>query len=61
MKNIYQYDNYKYKPINQVIYNCDSNNFPKLIKSNLHKEINTLTYSIRLSSLNDFIISKTEF
>lgn len=60
-KNLDPYEKYRYKPINQITYDCDSHLFPKLTKSNIPKEINSINYNLRLSSLSEFIKSKKEF
>jgi len=61
MKNLFQYDNYRYKPINQITYDCNSEGFPKLIKSNIPKEINSVNYNLRVSALSEFITSKKDY
>ena len=61
LKNLEQYDIYRFKPVNVISYNCLNDNFPKLIKSNIPKEINSISYNIRLSTLNEFIIDKKDF
>ncbi len=60
-KNLNIYDNFKYTPINQIVYDCNEATFPKIIRSNLPKEINSVNYSVRISALSDYIISKKEF
>lgn len=60
-KNIHQYDIFRFKPIHMVKYNCLAENFPKLTKSNIPKEVNSISYNLRLSALNEFIISKNKF
>ena len=60
LKNIHQYDNYRFKPISQVIYKC-SGFFPKLIRSNIPLEISNVKYKVKLNTLDEFIISKKDF
>lgn len=61
LKNIHQYDDLRFKPIFKAIYDINSFGFPKLINSNIPKEINGLSYNIRISTLDEYIISKTDF
>ena len=60
-KNIPEYDNFKFKPINQIVYDCADDDFPKLVKSNTPEALNNIKYNIKISSLNKFIISEKEF
>ena len=60
-KNVHLYDHFRYKPIGMITYNCLEEGFPKLIKSNIPREINTINYNIRINTLNDFIILEKEF
>lgn len=60
-KNIQQYDQYKFLPINWISYNCADCNFPKLSRSNIPDEVSELKYSLRVSLLTQFIIQKSDF
>lgn len=60
-QNIYIYDNYRFEAINEVIYNCTDKTFPKLTKSNTPLAIGTLQYTLHLSYLDEFILSKRNF
>lgn len=60
-KNVNQYDIYKFKPIDSISYNCATDDFPKLNKSNLPEEINGLKYNLRTNLLTTFIIDKRHF
>ena len=60
-KNMYQYDKILFKPIQIIAYDCSLNDFPKLIRNNIPKEINKVIYNLRISELKKFIISKTNF
>lgn len=57
LKNVYMYDNFKFKAISKITYDCCLNDFPKLIKSNIPKEVHNVKYSINLNSLKEFIIN----
>lgn len=59
--NLEFYDNYKFLPINETSYNCDDEKFPKLNKSILPIEINTVKYNIRLNLIENFIISEKKY
>jgi hypothetical protein len=61
MKNLDKYDLYKFKPINEVVYNCSAVGFPKIVSKDIPNEINSVRYCIRLSSLNPFITFQREF
>jgi predicted cupin superfamily sugar epimerase len=55
------YDNFRFNPITQYSYSCCHNDFPKLIKTNIPKEITGVSYNIRISELNQFLINKIDF
>jgi hypothetical protein len=61
LKNASLYDNYLFKPISQITYNCTSLSFPKIVKSNISKEISKVKYDLRISALNSFITSELYF
>jgi hypothetical protein len=61
LKNMSLYDNFRFKAIRSHVYDCSSIEFPKLNKSNIPKEINGLSYNIRVSELDNFIVSKTDY
>ena len=60
-KNVSQYDNYKFEPIDSISYNCASADFPKLNRSNIPAEISGLKYYLRTNLLTPFIIEKIYF
>ena len=55
------YDNYKFIPIKETVYNCKNEKFPKLNKSNIPIEINNVKYNIQLNLIQEFVISETIF
>lgn len=59
-KNLFEYDNFKFKEINEVVFNC-SEKFPCLKKSNLDQSIHSVKYSLNLNYLVEFIKSKKVF
>lgn len=61
LKNAGLYNNYLFKPISQITYNCTDFNFPKLVRSNISKEISRVKYNLRISALNNFITSELYF
>lgn len=56
-KNIYKYDNFRFKEIEEIVFGC-TENFPCLKKSNTDQSIHSLRYSLNLSYLTSFIIDK---
>lgn len=60
-KNVSQYDKYKFKPIDSISYNCASDDFPKLNRSNIPDGISGLKYNLRTNLLTPFIIEQREF
>ncbi|BFM43257.1 hypothetical protein CFS9_18980 [Flavobacterium sp. CFS9] len=61
LKNAGLYNNYLFKPISQITYNCTSFDFPKIVRSNLSKEVSKVKYNLRISALNNFVISELYF
>jgi len=59
-KSVGQYDIYRFKPVNWVSYNCASEYFPKLSRSNIPEEISGLKYTLRTNLLDPFIIEKRD-
>lgn len=60
-KNLSQYDRYRFKPVNWISYNCADENFPKLNRSNIPKEISALKYTLRTNLLSLYIIEQKDF
>jgi hypothetical protein len=60
-KNVNRYDKYRFQPINWISYNCADENFPKLSRSNIPKEISALKYILRTNLLTPFIIGQSSF
>ena len=60
-RNVSDYDKYKFRPVSSISYNCASNDFPKLNRSNIPDEINTLQYNLRTNLLIPFIIEQRDF
>ncbi len=56
-----QYEIYRYTPIEEISYDSNRENFPKLICSSIPEEINKLNYNIRLNLIEEFIINKKQF
>jgi len=51
----------KYKAINQIVYDCVDENFPKLVVSSLPAALNQVRYRIRTAGLEDFIINQKDY
>jgi hypothetical protein len=56
-----QYEIYRYTPIEEISYDSNRENFPKLIRSSISEEINKINYNIRLNLIEEFIINKKQF
>jgi hypothetical protein len=56
-----KYEIYRYTPKEEISYDCNNINFPKLIRSLIPEEINKLNYNIRLNLIEKFIINKTNY
>lgn len=56
-----QYEIYRYTPIEEISYDSNRENFPKLIRSSIPEEINKINYNIRLNLIEEFIINKKQF
>jgi hypothetical protein len=59
--NIKEYDKYRFKPINYTSYSCVSDLFPKLNRSNIPDEINSLKYCLRINLLTNFIVEQGDY
>lgn len=57
---VQNYKNQRFIPQNLEEYNCDSDLFPKIIRSNSHDAINKIKYSINLALLTDFKLSEID-
>ena len=60
-KNIIQYDNHRFIALEQIVYNCNCGDFPRLVQSNTHSSITKIRYSLELTHLNAFILSTRRF
>lgn len=60
-QNIYLYDNYRFEANSETTYDCTGETFPKLTKSNTPQAIGSLQYTLHLSYLDEFILSKRNF
>lgn len=56
-----EYNNYRFVIDKTTIYDCAQSTFPKLNFSNIPQEITQLIYKLRISSLNDFLISEKKY
>ena len=60
LKNIHDYDNFRFMPVKKALYDCLIDGFPKLIKDNLPKQISNVKYDINLSVLDDYLLESEE-
>ena len=61
MLNIYQYDNYRFLVHEQTVYDCRKEGFPRLTKINTPDAVANIRYTLQLSYLVDYLISKESF
>ena len=61
LKTLNSYDNLKFQIVNMVVYECDNEDFPKLIRSELPDSINSVVYNLNINQIENFIISQTTF
>lgn len=61
MRNIDEYDIYKYRAINSTSYNCILAGFPKIIRAEIPGEITRVNYNLNVNSLNDYLILNTGY
>lgn len=59
-KNIFKYDNYRFKAVEQIVYNANVESFPKLTFIKSPDAICNIKYNLKLAHLNEFIILKEE-
>ena len=55
------YDQFRYKLVNLICYDCNKENFPKLISGKIPKEICKVTYNLQLNLIDSFITFRKEF
>ncbi|WP_372998309.1 PD-(D/E)XK motif protein [Sulfurimonas sp.] len=60
-RSIYQYDNFRFEAIEEIVYNCTHTDFPKLTKTNTPKAIGSVQYTLHLNYLTEYISSKKTF
>ena len=61
LKNIYMYDNFRFEAIEETVYDCLENDFPKLTASSTPKAIGSIRYTLHLNYLHSFIVSTRKF
>jgi len=57
-QNIYQYDNFRFEVMEEIVYNCMHSDFPKLTKSNTPKAIGSIKYTLYINHLKNYISSQ---
>jgi hypothetical protein len=60
-KNIGEYNHYRFIALKEITYRCNESGFPKIISSDLPKEITKVSYRIRLSLIADYIKNEIEY
>ncbi|WP_394390548.1 PD-(D/E)XK motif protein [Shewanella woodyi] len=61
LKNIQEYNNYRFKLLNIYDYDCLEHGFPKIITMNLPTSISNVKYDLNLTSLSSYVVLKREF
>lgn len=56
VENSSEYDNYRFCLLSKQRFDCASEGFPKLTRSNIPPEISDLKYKFQTTSLNDFLL-----
>lgn len=59
--NIHDYDNYMYKSISSQYFNCTEPGFPRIISSEIPKEIRNIRYEICVGGLDNYIDKTIEY
>jgi hypothetical protein len=61
LRSLEDYDNYRYKPVAIDAYDCIAPDFPKIVQSDLFPAINQVSYQIRTTALNKFLLSSKKY
>lgn len=61
MQNMKDYDNYKFKINEEITFDCTPEDFPKLTRSNIPKEISSISYNLKIDLLHKFLIDKISY
>lgn len=61
ISNMDLYDRFRFKIVNLTCYDCNKDNFPKLISEKIPYEICKVTYNLQLNLIDNFITFKKEF
>lgn len=59
--NLEEYEIYKFIPISEIAYDCNNDNFPKLIRASIPEQITKVSYTIRLNLIEEFILQTKHF
>lgn len=58
IESVSEYNNYRFVVSKTILYDCGRANFPKLSVSNIPEEITKLSYNLRVTTLNNFILEE---
>lgn len=61
VENLKQYNNYRFIVLKTELFDAASDDFPKLSKSNIAKEISNLKYKLRITQLSQFLIEMKKY
>lgn len=61
MENSKEYNNYRYTIIRSRSYDCVSNEFPKLIRSNIPEQLSHVNYKIKVDAIQEFLTEENKY
>lgn len=61
IENLKEYNNYRFVVIKTELFDTSNENFPKLSKSNIENEITNLSYKLRVTQLDQFLIELKKY
>lgn len=56
--NIRDYDNYIFEPVEYKVYDSLADGFPKIVRSEIPRELTGITYSLNLNTLDEYMVFK---
>jgi hypothetical protein len=61
LRNMEAYNDIRYRLVGETYYDCLADGFPRLTVSGIPQEINNLKYNIRISALDNYILTKRDY
>lgn len=59
--NLQKYDNWRFKALNIITYDCLNSSFPKIVNSEIPPSISGVKYNINLKNLDEYITAREDF